>query len=52
MTISGTFLGVRVSLNRGVRLIKVSFKVNKGNNFGTSATVRLIEGVRLFQVSL
>ena len=27
------FLGVRVSLNRGVRLIKVSFKVNKGNKF-------------------
>ena len=46
------FLGVRVSLNRGVRLIKVSFKVNKGNNIGTPATVRLIEGVRLIQVSL
>ena len=28
------FLGVRISLNRGVRLIKVSFKVNKGNKFG------------------
>ena len=27
------FLGVRV-LNRGVRLIKVSFKVNKRNKFG------------------
>ena len=39
-------------LNRGVRLIKVSFKVNKGNNFGTSSNVRLIEGVRLIQVSL
>ena len=36
-------------LNRGVRLIKVSFQVNKGNKFGTSATVRLIEGVRLIR---
>ena len=33
-----------------VRLIKFSFQVNKGNNLGTSATVRLIEGVRLMQV--
>ena len=40
------FLGVCV------RLIKGSFKVNKGNNLGTSATVCLIEGVRLIQVSL
>ena len=38
------FLGVR-----GVRLIKVSFKVNKEKNFGPSATVRLIEGVRLIR---
>ena len=29
----GVFLGSR-PLNRGVRLIKVSFKVNKGNKFG------------------
>ena len=28
------FLGVRVRLIEGVRLIKVSFKVNKGNKFG------------------
>ena len=35
------FLGVPV------RLIKVSFKVNKGNKFGDFATVRIIEGVRL-----
>ena len=32
MTISGTFRCPR-PLNRGVRLIKVSFKVNKGNKF-------------------
>ena len=36
----------------GVRLIKVSLKVNKGNKFWDSAAVRLIEGVRLIQVSL
>ena len=39
-------------LTRGVRLIKVSFKVNKRNKFWALATVRLIEGVRLIQVSL
>ena len=33
MTISGTFRCPR-PLNRGVRLIKVSFEVNKGNKFG------------------
>ena len=33
MTISGTFRCPR-PLNRGARLIKVSFKVNKGNKFG------------------
>ena len=33
MTISGTFRCPRL-LNRGVRLIKVSFQVNKGNKFG------------------
>ena len=32
MTISGTFRCPR-PLNRGVRLIKVSFKVNEGNKF-------------------
>ena len=52
MTIPRTF---QVSAS-AVRLIKVSFKVNKLNkikiNFGPSATVRLIEGVRLIQVSL
>ena len=37
-----TGLGVRVRLI-GVCLIKVSSKVNKGNKFGTWATVRLIE---------
>ena len=37
-------------LNRGVHLIKASFKVNKG--IGTSATVRLIEGVRLIRCPL
>ena len=36
----------------GVRLIKVSFKVNKRNKFGDFGDVRLIEGVRLIQVSL
>ena len=30
----------------------VSFKVSKGNRFGTSATVRLIEGVRLIRCPL
>ena len=33
-------------LNRGVRLKKVSFKVNKGNKFEDFAIVCLIEGVR------
>ena len=52
MTISGTFRCLR-PLNRGVRLIKISFKVNKGNKFGDFGySVRLIEGVRLIQVSL
>ena len=32
--------------------MKFSFTVNTGINLGTSATVRLIEGVRLIQVSL
>ena len=38
-------------LNRGVRLIKVSFEEKKGNtvNLGTSATVRLIESVRIIR---
>ena len=36
MTISGTFRCPR-PLNRGVRLIKVSFEVNKGNKFGDFA---------------
>ena len=51
MTISGTFRCPR-PLNRGVRLIKVSFKVNKGNKVGHSVTVRLIEGVRLIRCLL
>ena len=33
-------------LNRGVRLKKVSFKVNKGNKFEDFAIVCLTEGVR------
>ena len=44
------FLGVCVRLVevvRSVRLIKVSFKVIREINLVTSATVRLIEGVRL-----
>ena len=35
-----------------MRLIKVSFKVNKEINFGTSVTVRLIEGVHLIRCLL
>ena len=32
--------------------MQVYFTVNVGENFGTSAGVHLIEGVRLIQVSL
>ena len=39
-------------LNRGVHLIKVSFKVNKRNKSGDFATVCLIEGVHLIRCPL
>ena len=51
MTILGIFRCPR-PLNRGVLLVKVSFKVYKGNKLGTSATVRLIESVRLIRCPL
>ena len=35
-----------------IRLIKVSFRVNKGNKFGDLGYCLLIEGVPLIQVSL
>ena len=40
------------AVNRGVRLIKVSSKVNEGNKFWYLVTVRLIEGVCLIQCPL
>ena len=55
MTISRTFWCPR-PLNRGVRLIKVSFKVNKGNKFWDFGYCPLnryvIEGVRLIRCPL
>ena len=46
------FLGVRVGLyNRGVRLIKVSFKENKGNKFGDFGYCPLNRGCPLNTVS-
>ena len=39
-------------LNRGVRLIKVSFKVNKETDLGTWATVCVIDSVRLIRCLL
>ena len=38
-------------LNRGVRLIKVSFKVNKGNKFGDFGYCPLNRGCPLHTVS-
>ena len=53
MTIFMYFCRCPRPLNRGVNLIKVSFKVNiREINLGTSATVRLIEGVFLIRCLL
>ena len=48
------FIDVPVRLIRGVRLIKVSFTVNKGKKIklGTLATVALTKGVHFIEVSL
>ena len=45
-------LAVQRPLNRGARLISFHLKRRREINLGTSATVRLIEGVLVIQVSL
>ena len=50
VTISGTF-GCPRPLNRGVHLIKVSFKVNKGNKFWDFSYCPLNRGCPLNTVS-
>ena len=51
MTISGTIFRCARPLNIGVRLIKVSFKINKGNKFGDFGYCPLNRGCPLNTVS-